>query len=167
MKLTVLFLSTLLFITILFVTSIASVKADISNDVNVNSESKSGDSSVDVNINNQVNTDNNINSASSETNTKVEIHQEGEGTSQVKVNDKEWVLEGPGDISVNESGESAFTPTPLSDEEESEQPTDLGEETDIPSEDDTSRSLPEIINEKVENILELIRETVLDFLGRF
>jgi predicted aldo/keto reductase-like oxidoreductase len=78
--------------------------ASISNKVNV--ESSGGNSSVK--INNNVNTgSDSYSSEEGSTSTKVEIHQSGEGTSEVNINGKEWKLDGPGDISVEENTDSS------------------------------------------------------------
>ena len=50
-------------------------------------------------------------SVTSRTDTNVSISQTGEGTSSVKINGKEYRLDGPGEIKVNESSGSP-TPTP-------------------------------------------------------
>ena len=60
-----------------------------------------GDSSVNVQINNSLNTKNTT-SYSSETKTKIDIEQSGNGTSEVKVNGKEYKVEGPGELHINE-----------------------------------------------------------------
>ncbi len=87
---------------ILFVSTSSVVganNANIDNKVKVNAN---GDStSVNIDIKNNVNTDSNS-TTHKESSTNIHISQDGEGTSSVKVNGKEWKLEGPGEINVNE-----------------------------------------------------------------
>lgn len=72
-----------------------------------------GGSTVKVQINNKVNTGG-TSSFKSSTKSSVNIHQEGEGTSEVKINGQEWKVEGPGDLSVESSG-STPVPTQVAD----------------------------------------------------
>lgn len=85
--------------------------ANIKNDVSIKSNGES--SNVDVDINNNVNTTNSTKTSQS-SKTNVEIDQTGEGTSKVKINDKEWSLSGPGNISVSEGTSSSENPSTIS-----------------------------------------------------
>ncbi|KKQ77299.1 MAG: hypothetical protein UT00_C0015G0010 [Parcubacteria group bacterium GW2011_GWA1_38_7] len=120
---------------------------------NVSAESTGGVSSIKVNVNNNVNVKNDETFVSSDTTTKVLINQTGEGTSSVKINGKEWNLEGPGTISFDESSSGQEpTPTPESDEIETPEPQT---ETENPEE---TRSFPEaIFDQIVESIQDFIK----------
>lgn len=81
-------------------------------DNNISAKSSGGNSSVNVNVNNEVNTGSQ-NTTSSQTNTKVDIEQSGEGHSSVKINGKEYKVDGTGSLHINEPGSSSNpSPTP-------------------------------------------------------
>lgn len=121
---------------------------------NVSAESTGGDSSVKVNINNNVNVKNNETSISSDTTTKVLINQTGEGTSSVKINGKEWNLEGSGTISVDDSNNDQ-EPTPTPESEETAFPKPQAETENI----DETKSFPEIIfDQMVETIKDFFKD---------
>lgn len=84
-----------------FILSSSSVNAGINNKVNIESDSRSGDTGVRVNINNQMGTGQTSTSVKSQN--SIRIHQSGEGTSKVKINGEEYELVGPGDLEVNDS----------------------------------------------------------------
>lgn len=69
-----------------------------------------GDSSVNVRINNNVNSKSTT-TYSSHTKTKIDIEQEGNGYSEVTVNGKEYKVEGPGELHVDEYISSTNPPT--------------------------------------------------------
>src|SRR3989344_526047 len=103
-------LAALVLAIIIYLSFVPSINASVNNDIKVNSQG--GGSSVKVNLKNNVNTGNYNYSSSSQTDTNVNIKQTGEGTSSVKINGKEWKLEGPGEIDVNEGTRSEeHTPT--------------------------------------------------------
>src|SRR3989344_7239264 len=97
-------LAALVLAIIIYFSTTSSAYASVNNDIKVNSQG--GGSRVKVNLKNNVNTDNYNYSSSSQTDTNVNINQTGEGTSSVKINGKEWKLEGPGEINVNEGTRS-------------------------------------------------------------
>jgi hypothetical protein len=104
-----------------------------------------------VYINNNVNTGYDSYS-SSQTNTRVEIHQEGEGTTSVKINGKEWKLEGPGNISEEEyydSDNSATNDDTSSPTQESVEPTQTPSETSSPT--PTGEDSAEVLGDSDEN----------------
>lgn len=114
-----------------------------------------GESSVNVSVSNHTGNSTST-SYTSEGKTDVYINQTGEGTSSVKVNGKEWKLEGPGEIKVNEGTETVEnTPNPS--------PTDTASPsaTVAPTEVDSA----EVKNflEKIEDKIEEIRETIQEF----
>ena len=126
-----------------------------------------GGSSVNVKIKNKVNSENSTFRSSAQTN--VNIHQEGEGTSQVTVNDQEWNLEGPGDINVNQnstptSNTPAASPTQIpTPTPETTTPTltpiPTTSPTEMPEEDESSNSsFSEILKERFEMIKESLQE---------
>lgn len=99
-----------------------------------------GESKVNVSVSNQSRTD-------------VYINQTGQGTSSVKVNGKEWKLEGPGEIKVNESTSSQATPSP----QNSASPS----ATTIPSvgtQASDGQNLWQIIEDKIMDLKETIKE---------
>lgn len=102
----------LVYFCLVFLISAPNVSAStINNEVNI----KSSGGSSSVKIDNNVNTGSNT-QTSQTSKTSVEIHQTGEGTSNVNINGKQWQLKGPGDISVSEStpatNSPAVTPNP-------------------------------------------------------
>ena len=108
--------------------------------------SEASAASVRVNVNNDINSG--FNSYSSETRTKVNISQDGEGTSSVKVNGKEWSLEGPGEISVDESSDSNSSPTLSPTENPTNTPTQIpSSESPTPTDGEELDSAPEEIHE--------------------
>lgn len=130
-------------------------------------QASTGGSSVKVKINNKVNSDSSSFRSSSRTN--VNIHQEGEGTSQVTINGQEWKLEGPGDINVNQDS----TPTPDNPTASPTQiptptqetvtptltPTPTVSPTETPQEDGNSNSsFSEIMNARFKMIKESVQE---------
>lgn len=119
---------------------------------NISAESTGDDSSVKVNINNNVNAKNDETFVSTDSTTKVLINQTGEGTSSIKINGKEWKLEGPGNINVNESNDDQDPTTPPQpDETQSPEPQDETEKLE------ETKSFPEAIFDQ-------IMETIQDFL---
>lgn len=122
------------------------VQAAITNEIRA--ESSGG--SVSVEVNNQVNTGNYSKTTTTTTGkTNIEIHQTGDGTSSVNINGKEWKLEGPGDISVQEDGavNATRTPTPTAPIEEQEQEETLFE---------SLRENLEKLKETIENLIDSI-----------
>lgn len=99
----------ILFLAAILLTIPTTVLASIRNEVYA--KSSGGDSSVNVEVNNEVNTGSSYTSTTTTGTTNVEIHQTGTGTSTVRVNGKEWKVEGPGDISVSEGSNGKMTPT--------------------------------------------------------
>lgn len=130
-------LAALLLIFLLTLVLASSNTFAITNRVNASSSSgPGGNSTTRVYINNNLNTGNNTSSFTSETKTDVHISQEGEGTSSVNINGKEWKLEGPGEINVNEglsstesSPTESLTQTPTSEPK----PEVLGDNDEVPS----------------------------------
>jgi hypothetical protein len=146
-------------ITILYLALTSPVQAGISNYVRASSNSGSGgNSTTQVNIKNNVNTGGSVNSYKSETKTDVHISQEGEGTSSVTINGKEWKLEGPGEINVDENTDSvSSTPTPA--------PTDTPDPTSTPTETPTPTPAPtgEILGDQ-DNTSTTIGKLIEDFM---
>ena len=148
-----------------FLSAPSIVYAIIKNEVRVNSNTDGGDTSVKVNINNDVNTSGSTQESSQ---TNVNIHQSGEGTAQVKVDGKEYSLEGPGDLSVNEnSGSSSSnspsaTPTPTL-----TAPNPSPTPTNTPSiESIRSVTSPKLIIERIINRWENITEYIQDLVNK-
>lgn len=113
-----------------------------------------------VYINNNVNSGYNSYS-SSQTNTKVEIHQEGDGTSSVKINGKEWKLEGPGDITVNESsGSDDSDASSLIVQKDEVSPTP----TETPSPTPTEEESAEVLGESNESNYQPIGNIIENFI---
>lgn len=89
--------------------------SSISNDIDVSSNG--GGSSVNVKVNNNVNGTNTSSTTTSTTQTKtnVNIDQSGDGHSSVTINGKEYKVDGPGSLNINESSPptaTAFTSAP-------------------------------------------------------
>lgn len=137
----------------------------------------SGGSSVNVRINNSLNSGNVSSQSFSKTETKVNISQEGEGTSSVTINGKEWKLEGPGEISVNESSDtsptsgptSSPTQTPTLTPEPTEEPTPTQSEEPTPtvapdSEEEEAMTLSEVIRARIENLKKSLQKFFTKFL---
>lgn len=123
-----------------------------------------GNSSSEVRIINQVNTGgtSTTSTTTTEGSTNVEIHQTGEGTSSVTVNGKEWKLEGPGDISVQEGSVGAQTPTPTAPTGGS--PTPTSSPTPADGEQDT-QGFVEALKESLANFKESIQNIFSTFFG--
>lgn len=124
-----------------------------------------GGSSVNVKINNSLNSGNST-SYHSSTSTKVNINQEGEGTSEVKINGKEWKVEGPGDINVNESSETSPAPT------QSTNPT-LAPVTPTPNEEISPTPMPDedtnpqpSFGDTLKERFEELRESLVNFFSK-
>ncbi|KKU64275.1 MAG: hypothetical protein UX87_C0007G0015 [Candidatus Amesbacteria bacterium GW2011_GWA1_47_16] len=86
-------------------------------------------------------------SVTSRTDTNVSISQTGEGTSSVKINGKEYRLDGPGEIKVNES--SGTDPTGS--------PTATTSPTPTPP---TTAELTKADQETIVKFMEMIRELI-------
>ena len=141
-------LTAIVMVILLFFFTVTDLKANISNRVRV--ESSGGTSSVK--INNQLGSNTNSNTSNTSTSTKVEIDQSGEGTSEVSVNGKEWKLEGPGTISVDENSginDSAEVKAE-SDELENENEDDENEE-DLEDNDKNDTDEKDDIDENEDN----------------
>ncbi len=68
--------------------------------------------SANININSRISSNSNSGSQSfSSSNSRIDISQSGEGTSKVTINGKEYKVEGPGELHVNNSSDSTNTPT--------------------------------------------------------
>ena len=124
----------------------------------VNASATGDDSSVNVKINNSFGTTNsNTSNVQGESTTRVEINQEGTGTSSVNVNGKEYKVEGPGNLNVEEK-----TPTG---NEESNTTTPSATVTKT---EDLNLSAPDVTTEN-NNFLRMlfsqIRESLKNFLG--
>lgn len=122
--------------------------------------------SVNVNIKNNLNSDDSS-QISSSTHTKVNISQEGEGTSSVTVNGKEWKLEGPGEINVDESSDGTSTPGPTSipEEEESEDEPEENEPETPSDEEPSENSFSEIFIQRFEAIRQYFQELFSTIFG--
>src|SRR3989338_2068165 len=126
------------------------VSAGIINNINVSSQG--GESRVNVRVNNISNSS--VSSYTQSTSrTKINIEQSGEGTSEVKVNGKEWKLEGPGEISVDET--STPNPTPPT-----STPTPTEEPTPSPEAITTPSPTPDVLGDDDENQADNISEFV-------
>jgi hypothetical protein len=132
--------------------------ASIRNEVNIKSN---GSGENTVRIENNTGSQNNTTQFKSSTKTNVEIHQDGEGTSTVKVNDKEWKLEGPGDISVTEESNSSSKPTatPIP----SASPTVLPSPSASPN--PSPSSIPEQIEEQIKSEFQEMIEVFKDLMN--
>lgn len=84
------------------------LRAAVETKINVSVE---GDSSSSV-IVDSVTESSQTNVHTSQTDANVQISQTGEGTSSVTINGKEYKVEGPGELKVNESVSSPAEPTP-------------------------------------------------------
>lgn len=121
MKFTVLLLSVLFYL--IFASD---ANANVYNNIRAESSSgEGGNASVNININNNINTGSSSYTSTSKTDTKIDLQQGGNGTSTVKINGKEWKLDGPGEIHVDEnsSPSNASTPTPAISPTPEESPT--------------------------------------------
>ncbi len=92
-----------------FILSPSLTRASISNKIDINSDSSSGDTSIKVNINNQMGTSQTSTSVKSQS--SVRIHQSNDGASEVKINGEEYKLEGLGDINIDNSSDDYLLPT--------------------------------------------------------
>lgn len=133
--------------------------ANINNNVKINATGEN--SSVEVNIKNNVNTKGTTTTPTSETSTSVNISQTGEGTSLVKINGKEWKLEGPGEINVKESFNSSSNPSPTITPSEKISPTQAYIQDDI--KDDMT--IFNLFRKKVEEIGKLFQQFFLRIFG--
>jgi hypothetical protein len=106
----------LLLLSVFLVPQVSAGTTSINNHVTSRSNSQGGTSEVNVNISNQANTNSNNGSEDNEVseNTSVHISQDGDGESSVKINDKEWKLNGPGEINVQNGNSVTKTPKPTS-----------------------------------------------------
>ena len=117
MKATALILSTLL-----FVFAVKEAEGSIRNYVNASATGEN--SEVDVKIDNNFGTGTtNTSSVKSESTTKVDITQEGTGTSSVTINGKEYKVEGAGSLHVDESTNGSPTISPSEDGSTTATPT--------------------------------------------
>ncbi len=143
-------------LTTIFLLNLAKI-ANASIDNYVKAKATGENASVKVNIKNNVNTGSNTSSYQSETNTKVNISQTGEGTSSVTVNGKEWKLEGPGEINVNESSDSTSSDT------QNSEPTNTPAPTSEPEPDvlsDTDENSPTTFSEMIRQKIKDLKESV-------
>ena len=93
-----------------------------------------------------------------ETSVKVNIKNEGEGTSSsVRVNGEEWKLEGPGEINVDKS--SLGTTKPLPSNSATVEPSNFPTQT--PQPEPQVSALNQILN-----IFEEIKSTITNFLSQ-
>ena len=130
----------------------------------VNSNVNGSDASVNVNIQNNVNTQSSNTTTTKSSSTKVHISQEGEGTSQVVINGKEWKLEGPGEINVNESSDNgSSTPT-----EGQASPSPTADDTN-PTSTDTQKAISaETLSEELRTgMWDKIRMFFQEFFSKF
>lgn len=112
-----------------------------------------GNSGATVKIDTSVNSQNNsIATVWSET--RVNINQTGDGTSEVRINGQTWKQEGPGTISVNQSSSSTSSPSPTS--SPSNNPSLLPDPTPSPSvsSEPDDEGIASAISEFIENIKE-------------
>jgi hypothetical protein len=128
--------------------------ASIRNEVNIKSN---GGGENTVRIENKTSSQTSTTQLKSSTKTNVEIHQDGEGTSTVKVNDKEWRLDGPGDISVSEDSTST-SPKPTTSSTPSPSPIVS------PSPSPSSSSIPEQIEQQIKSEFEDVIEAFKDLM---
>ena len=115
----------------------------VTNDVSIKSNGGSAKVNVDINTSSSTN----IQESSSKTN--VEINQTGDGTSKVKINDREWSLSEPGNISVSEenvSPTSTLSPT-------------ISQSTNsaVNSDDSKSKNAVEILINQLEDLIEKLK----------
>ena len=126
--------------------------------------SSAGDSSATVKINNKINTGSSTSTYSSNTSTKIDIENDGGGTSQVTINGKEYKVEGEGELHIDENSSSTNTPKPtsVSQTEATEEPSPSATPSESPeSEVLGATSLPsftEILESRIEELKEMIRE---------
>lgn len=91
-----------------------------------------------------------------ETSVKVNIKQEGEGTSSsVRVNGEEWKLEGPGEINVDKTSLGTAKPVPLN--------SATVEQSSLPTQTPSPESQISALNQFFE-MLEEIKSTITNFL---
>lgn len=83
--------------------------ASIKNNIDIKSDSGSGNTGVKVNVNNQSGSSYSGTSIKSES--SIRIHQSGEERSEVKINGEEYELVGPGDISIDNTSSDYLLPT--------------------------------------------------------
>ncbi|OGE14390.1 hypothetical protein A3F00_04575 [Candidatus Daviesbacteria bacterium RIFCSPHIGHO2_12_FULL_37_11] len=119
----------------------------VTNDVSI--KSNGGSAKVNVDINNNINTSSSTNIQESSSKTNVEINQTGDGTSKVKINDREWSLSEPGNISVSEenvSPTSTLSPT-------------ISQSTNsaVNSDDNKSKNAVEILINQLEDLIEKLK----------
>ena len=120
---------------------------------------------MNVYIQNNVNTGKSINSSTSKTRTKVDIQQDGNGTSSVTVNGKEWKLDGPGEIHMDENSDSndSTEPTPTVTPEPEESPTPTPEV--LSAQDEIKLSFSQKMKLNFMKINESFRKLFLNFFN--
>ena len=149
----------LLITTLLFVFAVKEAEGSIRNYVRTSAE---GDgASVNVDIKNNVNTGSSTTRVQDESTTKVEIDQEGGGTSSVTINGKEYKVEGTGSLNIEEK-------TPLGSPTVS--PTVTGNPTATPSESEENNEVVSIKDENksfLANLFAGLRERFKSLLSSF
>lgn len=123
---------------------------------NIKTTTTGSNSNVNVNIKNNLNTQSST-STSKSTSTKVDISQEGEGTSQVVINGKEWKLEGPGEINVNETNDNVANSKKDS----------VNTPTLSLTEEDLSKQTEDQLSDEVEYITQEIEQSFLQKIRKF
>ncbi len=101
-----------------FLIATSVVGASVENNISIHTNTDSGTSNV--NVNNSVSSHS---SSQTSEQTKVEMHQTGEGTSHVSVNGKNYDLDGPGDISSDKMPNSSTSSTEVSEDKSSASPS--------------------------------------------
>ena len=117
------------------------------------------------NSNIRVNVDSNVNSSSTSeistsSSTNVHINQSGEGTSTVKINGKEYKLEGPGEINAS-NGSTQQTSSPGSSITHSHIPT-----PQVLSGQDIQQAIEEKIEQKIETNKGLLNNFLISLFSR-
>lgn len=132
-----------LFTMIILPPSVFAGSTNIKNNVDI--DVNGGSSNVNVGINNNVNTSGSPDTQKSSSKTNVEINQTGQGSSKVKINYKEWGLNGPGNISVSEENGINITesPTPTS--------------TDSAESDEKAKNAIELLIAQLKDLIEKLK----------
>lgn len=159
-------LAALLLVFSLFILLTSSTQAANSANITnaVSARANGTDSSVTVDISNNVNTGNNSTSYTSEGTTTVDISQSGNGTSRVVINGKEWLLEGPGEIHVDENSDSNTEATPSLTPPTSETPTPTPA---VLGTTDDNANTPVTLSDKIQKRFEMFKKSILDLLKNF